>query len=138
MLQYGLRTSELFKKFVPGRGGGELYLDATFVQVQRPQENPEAVYSGKRKRHVYSVPIASNKDGVVNDIGGPEEGSAHDMEVLRRNLPNFGKWTDGMKNPDTKKERQIMLYTDKGYLSVEKDYPGIISKQPYKNQRAGD
>ncbi len=131
-----IRTSELFKKFVPGRGGGELYLDATFVQVQRPQENQETVYySGKRKRHVYSIQITSNKDGVVNDIGGPEEGSVHDMEVLRRNPPNFGKWTDGMKNSDTKKERQITLYTDKGYLSVEKDYPGIISKQPYKKPK---
>ncbi len=130
-----IRTSELFKKFVPGRGGGEMYLDATFVQVQRPQENQEVVYSGKRKRHVYNVQITSNKDGLVLDIGGPEEGSVHDMEVLRRNPPNFGKWTDGMKNSDTKKERQIMLYTDKGYLSVEKDYRGIISKQPYKKPK---
>ena len=109
-----IRAIELFKKFVPGRGDDELYLDVTFVQVQRPQENQEAVYSGKRKRHIYNVQITSNKDGVVNDIGGPEEDSAHDMEVLRRNLPNFGKWTDGMKNSDTKKEHQIMLYTDKG------------------------
>ncbi len=49
------RTIESFKKFASGRGGDELYLDATFVQVQRPQENQEVVYSGKRKRHVYNV-----------------------------------------------------------------------------------
>ncbi len=122
------RTVESFKKFASGRGGGDLYLDATSVQVQRPQESQEVVYSGKRKRYVYNVQITSNKDGLVLDIGRPEEGSAHDMKVLRRNLPNFGKWTDGMKNSDTKKEYQITLYTDKGYLSVEKDYPGIILK----------
>ena len=112
-----------------------MYLDATFVQVQRPQENQEAVYSRKRKRHVYNIQIISNKDRLVFDIGCPEEGSAHDMEISRRSPPNFGKWTDGMKNSYIKKERQIMLYTDKGYLSVEKDYPGIISKQPYKKPK---
>ena len=55
-------TVESFKKFASCRGGGDLYLDATFMQVQRSQENQEVVYSGKRKMHVYNVQITSNKD----------------------------------------------------------------------------
>ncbi|MDI1495563.1 MAG: Transposase [Cenarchaeum symbiont of Oopsacas minuta] len=129
------RTIEAFKEFVPGKSAGELYLDATFVQVQRPQVDQKKAYSGKRKRYVYNIQITSNKDGLVLDVGHPEEGSAHDMEVLRRNPPNFGKWTKNMRDPNTKQEHRIILYTDKGYLGVEKDYPGIISKQPYKKPK---
>ncbi len=128
-------TIKSFKKFVPGRGGGEMYLDDTFVHVQILQ-NQETVHDSEEyKKCIYNVQITSNKDGLVLDVGGPKECPVHDMEVLRHNPPNFGKWTDGMKNPDTEKECRITCYTDKGYLSVEKDYPGIISKQPYKKPK---
>ncbi|MDI1495006.1 MAG: Transposase [Cenarchaeum symbiont of Oopsacas minuta] len=125
-------TIKAFKKFAPGKSAGEIYLDATFVQVQRSKVN---AYSGKHKQHVYNIQITSNKDGLVLDIGHPEESSTRDMDVIRHNLPNFGKWTKNMRDSNTKQEHRIMLYTDKEYFGVEKDYPGIISKQPYKKPK---
>ena len=126
------RTLEDAKQFMPGKDGGELWIDGTHARVERPSENQEEMYSGKKKTHAYNVQITSNRDNLIVDISDVESGSVHDMTMLRSNPPKLGRWTDAMKNPDTPDGEKTTINTDKGYPNIEKEYPGVVSRQPRK------
>ncbi len=120
------------KKIIPN---GETYIDGTYAKVQRPTENQEAFYSGKRKTHTYNTTITSNKDHLILDASPAVEGRTVDITMLRDNPPDFGKWTESMMNPNTPKDDMFDVYVDLGYLGIEKLYPGVRLHRPIKSSK---
>ena len=127
-----IKTMQEFEKIIPQR---RLYIDGTFAKVQRPQENQQEYYSGKRKTHTYNTTIISNKDQLIVDIGKSFAGNAHDFTMLKEDPPEFGRWSDSMKDPKTNPDSKITLLSDLGYKGIEKLFPGANSKQPRKKSK---
>ena len=47
----------------------------------------------------------------------------------------FGKWMELMKNATTPNKDRIMVWVDKGYQGIDKDFPGADIMIPYKRTK---
>src|SRR5512147_2971318 len=60
-------------------------IDAKEQPFRRPQgwERQESFYSGEKKRHTVTNPIACRPDGRIGAVSATVPGSAHDLTMLR-------------------------------------------------------
>ena len=130
-------TKEEFKKIVPGCNGGEFTIDGTHSPAQRPTEKTlrRMRYSGKKKRFTNNTTVIINKDGVIVGVSDSAVGSTSDITLLRESPMPFGKWTELMKDISTPNDDRIMIWVDKGYQGIGKDFPGSDIMIPHKRTK---
>ena len=126
------KDSSVAKKLI---SDNKILIDGTVTPVQRPgdAQQQEAVYSGKNKKHCYNTLILANTDGMIIGASTPAEGSTHDMAVLDKFKPEL----DGLFNSLGKKAKNLQLYSDKGFIGIDKRFPNISMKQPSKKPKSG-
>ena len=83
----------------------------------------------------YNTNFITNAQGLIIAISSPYVGSTHDMTMTREDPPDFGKWSESMKDPDTKKSDRIRILADRGYTGLEAIYPGADIEIPEKKKK---
>jgi len=102
----------------------EIFIDATEQQKQRPKKRVQKkYYSGKKKRHTLKTQLVVNGRGKILHISKTYPGSIHDYAV-------FKKERTAEAIP-----KQSRSYGDKGFIGVNKDYPGLDFRLPIKRNR---
>lgn len=116
---------ELFEMFPEVRN---LFLDATERQIPRPKDKDKQKenYSGKKKRHTKKNTIISDEDKQIRYLGPTVEGKKHD----------YGEFKDEFDGiPPPKLPDDFWIYTDLGYVGIEKDFPGLNAIIPKKKPK---
>ncbi len=115
-----------------------LILDGTAVRTVRPIDprKQKSQYSGKKKSHGYTILILTDIHGATIWTSDAFDGSTHDFSILKQSmakLNGLGLLFEAMikKNSGLK----VKLYTDLGFVGIEKILPGIISIQPLKRSK---
>ena len=136
----GPEDADQLKKMIPGKGGGEIIVDGTHTQIQRPQDNHTRVlyYSGKKKIFSLNTTVIINRDGLIIAIGIPREGSTHDLAMLRDEKIDFGKQLGKIYDSDTPSHQRVTVYVDRGYVGVEQLLAGAIIKRPSRKPPNGE
>ena len=133
-----IKSEEEFKEIVPGRDGGEITIDGTFVETTRPEDKDKQKkqYSGKGKMFATNTAMMINKQNYIIGISDSREGSCHDLTVLTQGLPDFGKWTDRMINGKRiPSDHRIRLNLDGGYVGIQNYLLGVNAKIPHKKPK---
>jgi len=117
-----LRTIDEVEELFPGF---KAFLDATEQEIPRPKNKRKRKthYSGKKKRHTVKTQITVNENGLIVHKTKHTRGSKHDYAVFKWRHPNL---------PD-----EVYLGMDRGYDGVQKDYPKLNSKVPFKRRSPG-
>ena len=123
------KDSSVVKKLIPDN---KILIDGTVTPVQRLEDAQQEVYSDKNK-HGYNTLILANTDGMIIGASTPAEGSSHDMAVLDKFKPEL----DGLFNSLGKKAKNLQLYSDKGFIGIDKRFPNISMKQSSKKPKSG-
>ena len=128
------------KKILKSGEKALIFIDGTHIRILRPTDDDKqkAHYSGKKKFHSKNVLLVTIESGMIIGMSKPFEGKTHDMKVLQKDFPKFGKWLESMKNPDTPESEKITACSDTGFIGIKKYFPGIISVQPEKKPRGGE
>jgi DDE superfamily endonuclease len=102
-----------------------IIIDSKEQRINRPQgyETQKPYYSGKKKAHTVKTQIAVDPCGRIVALGGSVPGSTHDLTLLRGS---------GVLEKLEPGEAGMM---DKGYVGVEKYYPGVPVIVPHKAAR---
>ncbi len=109
------------KKRVISKELNTIIVDVTEQQIQRPQDDQQNFYSGKKKMHTYKTEVQVTEKGKIIKVSPPEPGSTHDL-ALRRKLEPLP--------PD------CHVLADSGYQGLQKDHPNIsLPKRKRRNQR---
>lgn len=102
-----------------------IVIDSKEQRINRPQgyDTQKPYYSGKKKAHTVKTQIVVDPRGRIVALGGSVPGSTHDLTLLRGSgvLENLGPGEAGM--------------ADKGYVGVDKYYPGVTVILPHKAAR---
>ena len=98
----------------------EAFVDATEQEIPRPKDKQKRkdFYSGKKKRHTIKTQIVNKKNGLIVPISKSVEGKKHDYTLFKEQSPPI--------------PQEIERYVDLGYLGIEKDFPELKVKIPYK------
>lgn len=117
-----LRTVDEVEAIFPGF---KAFLDATEQEIPRPKSKRKRKthYSGKKKRHTVKTQITVNENGLIVHKTKHARGSRHDYALFKWHHPNL---------PD-----KVYLGMDRGYDGVQKDYPKLNSKIPFKRRSPG-
>lgn len=101
----------------------ELIIDATEQQIPRPKNKRrrKSYYSGRKKKHTLKTQIVVTKDtGKIVNVSKTVSGHTHDYELFKKtNQP----------------PSLSILYLDKGYQGIQKDYPQLTTVLPIKGNR---
>ena len=98
-----------------------IILDVTEQKIQRPQEDQQDFYSGKKKMHTHKTEVQVTEKGKIIKVSPPEPGSTHDL-ALRRKLEPLP--------PD------CHVLADSGYQGLQKDHPNIsLPKRKRRNKK---
>lgn len=100
--------------------------DATEQEIPRPKDKKKRkkFYSGKKKRHTIKTQLfIERKTGQILEVSSLFPGSIHDYKVFQ--LTKVGK----------RLPRDKLIYLDKGYQGVKKDYPSLNLFIPRKGNR---
>lgn len=110
---------ELFRHYPEMRA----FVDATEQEIPRPKNKRrrKKYYSGKKKKHTVKTQIVVNKEGVIMDNSKHSEGKKHDYSIFKEQTPKIPK--------------DVELGGDLGYVGMEKDFPLMKTKVPYKKQK---
>lgn len=113
---------ELFKLF-PGLK--DILIDGTERPIQRPKNRNKQKknYSGKKKRHTRKNLIITDKDKKVGYLSPTVEGKKHDYKMFKDEFP-LGTIPEDVK-----------LWTDLGFIGIEKDYPNLNVMMPKKKPK---
>lgn len=106
----------------------DLFTDGTERPIQRPKNNQKqkAHYSGKKKRHTKKNLVLSDDRNRIGYLGTTREGTASD----------YGMFKDEI-DPSTV-PKDIAHWLDKGFIGIEKDYPGVTVVMPKRKPRGKD
>lgn len=98
----------------------DLFPDGTERPIQRPKnyQKQKNCYSGKKKFHTKKNLIIGNEKKRIVYLG-----KKHDYSIFKREF-----------NPKTI-PRKIVLWMDKGFIGVKKDYPGADIVMPKKKPK---
>ena len=129
-----IKTKKEFEKLVPK---STLLPDGTEVSKERSQNKDErkASYSGKKKDFTWTTNIVTSLDGLILWSGKTFKGATHDLAMLKQNKIDLGRWSKGMFKKDTPEGKRITVLADKGYIGLEKYYPGIKFVMPKKKPK---
>lgn len=86
--------------------------DATESRIDRPQENQEDWYSGKKKFHSIKTQVEIGANTLLIYSVAFAKGSIHDFKLFKNSKHDY--------NPKT------ILFGDLGYLGIEKIHPNSI------------
>jgi hypothetical protein len=102
-------------------------VDAKEQRINKPQGEgaQKPYYSGKKKAHTVKTQVVIDTRGRIVTISGSVPGSTHDLPLLigSRVLEELGG-------------AAVMM--DKGYVGVEKYYPGVPVVLPFRKPRGGE
>ncbi len=121
-----ITTLEEFRKVIPDID--EILADCTEQKIPRPEKKAKRNkhHSGKKKSFTIKTQIATNRQGLIVNIGKPTAGRQHDYKIFRAsNLPKIIP-------------RNATLYMDSGYQGVQKDFPDLNTVIPHKRTRNGN
>jgi len=101
----------------------EAFVDATEQEIPKPKDKQKNkdYYSGKKKRHTIKTQIAINTDGLLIHNSKSVEGKKHDYILFKEQPPPIPE--------------DVETYVDLGYLGIEKDFPGMKVKIPFKKPK---
>ena len=121
-------TEELFEMFPEVK---DLFIDATERQIPRPKDKDKQKknYSGKKKRHTKKNTLIADEDRQIRYLGPTVEGKKHDYGGFKDEF-------DGI--PPPKVPNDFWIYTDLGYVGIEKDFPWLNVIMPKKKPKGGE
>lgn len=131
------KSKKEFEKFIPK---GVVVFDGTLIPLCRPEDwdTQKLAYNGKNKAFGINFVIAVNKDGLVVATSPPQYGAAHDMNIAKNHIFDLGASWRSVFDPDTPEKERMTIYADKGFIGLEKIYPGanmIIPEKKKKGQQ---
>jgi hypothetical protein len=97
-------------------------VDATEQPVRRPKgwENQKSYYSGKRKQHTRKTQLTIDAKGIIQHLTPSVPGRTHDYQLFKN--------TGG----EAHLPPEVVLYADKGYQGIKRDYPSRAVHIPKK------
>jgi len=122
-------VEELFEIYPEAK---EIFVDATERPIQRPKNDKKQrrFYSGKKKRHSKKNTIITNEKRQILYLGSTVEGKKHDYNAFKEEFPET--------TPPPQLLKGFSLYTDLGYLGIEKAFPWlnikIAKKRPKRKE----
>ena len=113
-----LGSLEELEELFPGL---KAFLDATEQEILRPRDKRKrrTHYSGKRKRHTVKTQITVNKAGLILH----KTPRARDYSLFKWRRPRL--------------PGEVRLGVDLGYDGVQRDYPEINARVPFKRRSPG-
>lgn len=128
-----ITSNEEFFKFVR-----TIMLDGTLITAHKSndKDNPETSgYSGKIKDSGFNTLAACNEDDLLVYLSETHSGNRHDYAILKDNPIDLGLYSmAGGPNTSTELMQKILLYADRGFIGVEKDYPDIAARIPSRGK----
>lgn len=118
-----ITTIEELKEIIPDLD--EILADATEQRIPRPtkKRKRKKYHSGKKKAFTVKKQVATNGQGLIVYSARASPGKKHDYKLFKESgLPEI--------IPE-----DIPTYLDSGYQGVNKDYPDLNVKIPFKRQR---
>lgn len=120
-----ITTIEELRKVMPDID--EILADCTEQKIPRPQKKVKRNkhHSGKKKAFTIKTQLATNRRGLIVNVGKPVPGRQHDYKIFKAsNLPKVIP-------------KNATLYMDSGYQGVQKDFPDLNTIIPHKRTRNG-
>ena len=103
-------------------------IDAKEQRINKPagEEKQRPYYSGKKKAHTIKTQVVVNPRGQIEAVSGSVPGATHDLTLLVGSgvLGRLGEGEGAM--------------TDKGYVGVDRYYPGVPVVLPFKRPCGGE
>jgi hypothetical protein len=118
-----ITTLDELREVIPGFD--EILADCTEQRIPRPKHKGKRNkhHSGKKKAFTIKTQIATNKQGLIVNVGKPVPGRKHDYKVFKESkLPKIIP-------------KNIKAYFDSGYQGIKKDFPDLNAIIPYKRTR---
>ena len=120
--------------------GRFLNIDCKHTEVEAPtdkESNNNKAYSGKAHRTTCNSLFLCDKDGILVGMGDPQPGRPADITNLREALPDLGRVTDSLADPDTPPGRRITVNVDRGMTGIQRARKGANVRIPHEAARAG-
>ena len=115
-----------------------IMLDGTLItaHMSNDKDNPETSgYSGKIKDSGFNTLAACNEDSLLVYMSGTHSGNHHDYSILKENPIDLELYSmAGGPNTSAELMQTILAYMDRGFIGVEKDYPDIAARVPYRGK----
>ena len=107
----------------------DLFIDATERQIQRPKDRDKQKenYSGKKKCHTKKNTVISDEDKKIRYLGPTVEGKKHDYGGFKDEFPT--------EPPPMPSPTIFRVWTDLGYMGIEKDFPELNVIIPKKKPK---
>jgi len=103
-------------------------IDAKEQRINKPrgEEAQRPYFSGKKKAHTIKTQVVVDTRGRIEAVSESVPGSTHDLTLMVKSgvLEGLGEGEAAM--------------TDKGYVGVDKHYPGVGVVLPFKKPRGGE
>ena len=118
-----ISTLEEFLEIIPE--AKDLFIDGTERPIQRPKDKARQRknYSGKKKTHTKKVLIISDEKRRIGYLSPTRPGRVHDYSLFKDEF-----------DPKTI-PKDISLWMDKGFVGVERDFPGATVVMPKKKPK---
>ncbi len=124
------------KYLVPDNNGGEIYIDGTYIAIERPSDPVASKdYAGRKKKHAINTTIVANCDKLVIAAGKPVPESMQDLDMFCDNEIDLGPLSKSMNDENILKKDEVTAYVDKGYQAIEEDLPGANIQKPTKKPK---
>jgi len=120
-----ITSIEEFKEIFPDIDLNKILGDATEQRIPRPGKKTKRKkhHSGKKKTFTIKTQLITNKQGIILYLPRAGPGRKHDYKVFKESsLPKIIP-------------REIPFYFDSALQGVNKDYPNLNTKIPYKRTR---
>ena len=128
-----ITSNEGFFKFAR-----KIMLDGTLITAPKSndKDNPETSgYLSKIKNSGFNTLAACNEDGVLAYMSGTYSGNHHDYSILKECMIDLGLYSmAGGPNTSAELMQKILPYAVRGFIGVEKDYPDIAARVPYRGK----
>lgn len=121
-----ITTLEELRKVMPDID--EILADCTEQKIPRPKKKIKRNkhHSGKKKAFTIKTQLATNRQGLIVNIGKPTPGRQHDYKIFK---------TSGLPEIIPKHAK---FYLDSGYQGAQKDFPDLNTVIPHKRTRNGE
>ena len=120
--------------------GGILNIDCKHTEIEAPadKKSNNKAYSGKAHRTTCNSLFLCDKDGILVGMGDPQPGRPADITNLREALPDLGRVTDSLADPDTPPGRRITVNVDRGMTGIQHAWKGANVRIPHKRPPGQD
>ena len=120
--------------------GGFLSIDCKHTEVEAPADKkPDGeAYSGEARRTTCDSLFLCDKDGILVGMGDPQPGRPAGTTSLREALPDLGRVTDSLADPDTPPGRRITASVDRSMTGIQHAWKGANVRIPHKKPPGQD